>query len=105
MKIDSFVAVTACASGIAHTYMAQSALEKAAEELGIKAKVETQGTIGTENELTKEEIEAADVVIIAADVHVDKSRFVGKRLIEVDTNSVLKNPEEIIMNSYDNSIV
>lgn len=105
MKIDSFVAITACASGIAHTYMAQSALEKAAEELGIKAKVETQGTIGTENELSKEEIEAADVVIIAADVHVDKSRFVGKRLIEVDTNSVLKNPKEIIMNSYNNSLV
>lgn len=56
MEVKKFVAITACASGIAHTYMAQSALEDAAKELNIEAKVETQGTIGTENELTAEEI-------------------------------------------------
>lgn len=84
------VGVTACAAGIAHTYMAQAALEKAAEELGYDVKVETQGTIGTENALNDQEIREADVVIIAADVNVDKARFVNKRLVEIDTNSVLK---------------
>ena len=85
------VGVTACAAGIAHTYMAQAALEKAAEELGYDVKIETQGTIGTENALNDQEIRDADVVIIAADVNVmTKARFVNKRLVEVDTNSVLK---------------
>lgn len=105
MEVKKFVAITACASGIAHTYMAQSALEDAAKELNIEAKVETQGTIGTENELTAEEIKNADVVIIASDITVDKSRFVGKKLVEVDTNTVLKNPKETILNSIKNSTV
>ena len=73
MKI---VGITACAAGIAHTYMAQAAIEEAAKELGIEAKVEAQGTIGTENELTSKEIDEADLVIIAA----DKGRFGGKNL-------------------------
>ncbi|MDQ8566327.1 PTS fructose transporter subunit IIB [Enterococcus faecium] len=77
MKI---VGITACAAGIAHTYMAQAVIEEAAKELGIEAKVETQGTIGTENELTSKEIDEADLVIIAADINIDKGRFGGKNL-------------------------
>lgn len=105
MEVKKIVGITACASGIAHTYMAQSALEDAAKELGIGAKVETQGTIGTENELTPQEIKDADVVIIASDITIDKSRFVGKKLVEVDTNTVLKNPKEVILNSLENANV
>lgn len=102
MKI---VGVTACAAGIAHTYMAQAAIEQAAKELGMEAKVETQGTIGTENELTDEEIKQADLVIIAADISIDKARFIGKKLMEVDTNTVLKNPEEVINDGIQNAPV
>ena len=97
------VGVTACAAGIAHTYMAQAALEKAAEELGYDVKVETQGTIGTENALNDQEIREADVVIIAADVNVDKARFVNKRLVEIDTNSVLKDGQAVIENALANA--
>ncbi|UPO88033.1 fructose-specific PTS transporter subunit EIIC [Niallia sp. Man26] len=105
MAVKFFVAVTGCAAGIAHTYMAQGALEKAAEELGITAKVETQGTIGTENELTEREIEQADVVIIAADIHVDKSRFVGKKILEVDTNQVLKDAKSLIETASEKAVL
>jgi fructose PTS system EIIBC or EIIC component len=105
MAVKNFVAVTGCAAGIAHTYMAQGALEKAAQELGIKAKVETQGTIGTENELTREEIEQADVVIIAADINIDKSRFAGKKVLEVDTNQALKDPKNLILTSLENAVM
>ena len=97
------VGVTACAAGIAHTYMAQAALEKAAEELGYDVKIETQGTIGTENALNDQEIRDADVVIIAADVNVDKARFVNKRLVEVDNNSVIKDGQSIIENALTNA--
>ncbi len=105
MEIKCFVAVTGCAAGIAHTYMAQGSLEKAAAELGITAKVETQGTIGTENELTRAEIEAADVVIIAADIAIDKSRFAGKKIVEVDTNIALKDAKNLILNAIENAVL
>lgn len=86
MKI---VAVTSCSTGIAHTYMAAENLEIAAKEKGYEIKVETQGSIGAENVLTSEEIEAADAVVIAASTTVNKDRFVGKRLIEVDVNEAI----------------
>jgi PTS system fructose-specific IIC component len=102
MKI---VGITACAAGIAHTYMAQAAIEEAAKELGMDAKVETQGTIGTENELTSKEIEEAELVIIAADINIDKGRFGGKKLVEVDTNTVLKDPKKVIQDGLQNASV
>lgn len=102
MKI---VGITACAAGIAHTYMTQAAIEEAAKELGMEAKVETQGTIGTENELTSKEIEEADLVIIAADINIDKGRFGGKKLIEIDTNTALKNPKKVIQDGLKNATV
>ncbi|GMA49654.1 PTS fructose transporter subunit IIBC [Alicyclobacillus contaminans] len=90
------LAVTSCPNGIAHTYMAAEKLSKAAEAMGVDMKVETQGSIGVENELTAEEIAAADGIIIAADKTVDKSRFVGKRLLEVAVSDGIRRPEELI---------
>ncbi|GJM75934.1 hypothetical protein HMSSN036_81500 [Paenibacillus macerans] len=72
------LAITSCPNGIAHTYMAAENLQKAADKLGIDMKVETQGSIGVENQFTEEEIRQADGIIIAADKYVDKSRFIGK---------------------------
>lgn len=86
MKI---VAITSCSTGIAHTYMAAENLEIAAKEKGYQIKVETQGSIGAENVLTSDEIKEADAVIIAASTTVNKERFVGKRLIEVDVNEAI----------------
>lgn len=94
MKI---VGVAACTSGIAHTYIAKQKLEKAAKALGHEVHIETQGTIGTEDELSKEEIKQADVVIIAADIKIGgKERFEGKKVIEIPTNMVIKAPEGLI---------
>ena len=93
MKI---VAVTACPTGIAHTYMAAEQLEKTARKLGHEIKVETQGAMGIENELSQEEIDAADAVIFAADIAVEKAeRFDDKRKIEIPVHAVLKDPEAI----------
>ncbi|EOF56435.1 PTS fructose transporter subunit IIB [Enterococcus hirae] len=94
MKI---VGVAACTSGIAHTYIAKQKLEKAAKALGHEVHIETQGTIGTEDELSKEEIKQADVVIIAADIKIGgKERFEGKKMIEIPTNMVIKAPKGLI---------
>ena len=93
MKI---VAVTACPTGIAHTYMAAEQLEKTAAKLGHAIKVETQGALGIENELSQSDIDAADVAIFAVDVAVEQSeRFARIRKIEVPVQAALKNPEAI----------
>ncbi len=94
MKI---VGIAACTSGIAHTYIAKEKLVTAAKELGDEAYIETQGTIGTEDELTPKQIEEADVVIIAADIKVGgKDRFKGKRVVEVPTHIAIKSPKALI---------
>ena len=94
MKI---VGIAACTSGIAHTYIAKEKLEAAAKELGHEVHIETQGTIGTEDELKKADIEAADVVIIAADIKVGgKERFKGNRVVEVPTHIAIKSPKALI---------
>ncbi|PLR85047.1 PTS fructose transporter subunit IIBC [Bacillus canaveralius] len=90
------LAITSCPNGIAHTYMAAENIQNAAKNLGVEMKVETQGSIGVENELTAEEIEKADGIIIAADKTVDKSRFVGKKLIETGVQEGIHNPEALI---------
>jgi PTS system fructose-specific IIB component len=93
MKI---VGISACTSGIAHTYIAKEKLIKAGQEFGYKVRIETQGTIGTEDELTKEEIMEADLVIIAADIKISgKERFKGKRIIEIPTNIAIKAPKQL----------
>ncbi|WP_314065957.1 PTS fructose transporter subunit IIB [uncultured Vagococcus sp.] len=94
MKI---VGIAACTSGIAHTYIAREKLLKGAESLGHTIHVETQGTIGTENELTSADIAEADVVIIAADIKVSgKERFTDKRVVEIPTSMVIKAPKALI---------
>jgi len=88
MKI---VAVTACPTGIAHTYMAAEQLEKTAKKLGHSIKVETQGAMGIENELTPADIAAADVAIFAADIAVEQvERFGSIRKVEVSVQAALK---------------
>ncbi|WP_207553525.1 fructose-specific PTS transporter subunit EIIC [Teichococcus deserti] len=90
------VGITACPTGIAHTFMAAAALEKAAQQLGYAIKVETQGSVGAKNALTDEEIAAADAVVIAADTGVDRSRFAGKRIVVAGTNDALKDGKGLI---------
>ncbi len=90
------VGITACPTGIAHTFMAAEALRKAAVELGHDIKVETQGSVGAKNQLTPEEIAQADAVVIAADTYVDLSRFGGKRVYETSTKQALKAGKSVI---------
>ncbi|MCM3216395.1 MULTISPECIES: PTS fructose transporter subunit IIB [Bacillati] len=92
----NIVGISACTSGIAHTYIAREKLIKAGQEFGHKVRIETQGTIGIENELTATEIQEADLVIIAADIKVSgKERFKGKRIIEVPTHIAIKAPKQL----------
>ncbi|MEJ2599580.1 MAG: PTS fructose-like transporter subunit IIB [Anaerolineales bacterium] len=93
------VAITSCPTGIAHTFMAAEGIKKAAESLGHKVKVETRGSVGSQNTLTDEEIQQADVVIIAADTKVNKSRFAGKPLYETSTNAAINNGEQVVVNA------
>ncbi|MFD5075995.1 fructose-specific PTS transporter subunit EIIC [Streptomyces sp. NPDC058371] len=90
------LAVTACPTGIAHTYMAAEKLSQAAERLGIDMKVETQGSIGAENVLDDNDVNTADGVIVAADKDVDLSRFAGKRVITVGVAEGIHHPERLI---------
>ncbi|WP_328976777.1 fructose-specific PTS transporter subunit EIIC [Streptomyces canus] len=90
------LAVTACPTGIAHTYMAAEKLAQAAASRGIDMKVETQGSIGAENVLDDNDVSTADGVIIAADKDVDLSRFVGKRVLTVGVAEGIHHPEQLI---------
>jgi len=92
-----FVAVTACPTGIAHTYMAAEQLEKTAKMLGHSIHVETQGAMGVENELPVQAIRDADAVVLAADIEVEKrERFAGKRIVEVTVHEAIKNPKAVL---------
>lgn len=95
------LAVTACPTGIAHTYMAAEALEKAGKKLGYTIKVETNGSGGAKNVLTSKEIDEADGIIIAADKTIETSRFNGKRLISTTVSDGIKKPEELIQKIVD----
>ena len=95
------LAVTACPTGIAHTYMAAEALEKAGEKLGYAVKAETNGSGGAKNLLTKKEIEECDGIIIAADKNVDMARFDGKPVLKVSVSSGINKPEELIQRIID----
>ncbi|MFF3495563.1 fructose-specific PTS transporter subunit EIIC [Streptomyces sp. NPDC002795] len=90
------LAVTACPTGIAHTYMAAEKLQQAADAAGIDMKVETQGSIGAENVLTDNDVRDADGVIIAADKDVDRARFAGKRVLSVGVSEGISHPEQLI---------
>lgn len=87
------IAVTACPSGVAHTYMAAEAIENAAKAKGWEVKVETQGSIGCDNELTAEDVASANVVILTKDIGIkNEERFKGKTIIRVGISDAVKKP-------------
>ena len=93
MKI---VAVTACPTGIAHTYMAAARLEKVAKELGHDIKVETQGALGVENKLSDNDIRQAQVAIFAVDISIEgRDRFKGMKVVEVPLQEAIKDTRAI----------
>ncbi len=92
----NIVAVTACPTGIAHTYMAAEQIEKTAKALGHQIQVETQGAMGIENELSAEDIREADVAIFAIGIGVEqRDRFNGKKIIEVTVQEAIKDPKAV----------
>ncbi|MFQ9063984.1 MAG: fructose-specific PTS transporter subunit EIIC [Eubacterium sp.] len=95
------LAVTACPTGIAHTYMAAEALEKAGEKMGYPLKAETNGSGGAKNVLTKAEIANCDGIIIAADKNVEMARFDGKPVIKTSVSNGINKPEELIQRIVD----
>ncbi|MBR4471805.1 MAG: PTS system fructose-like transporter subunit IIB [Erysipelotrichaceae bacterium] len=91
------LAVTACAAGVAHTFMAAEGIEKAAKERGHEIKVETQGALGIENRITAEEVAAADAVILTKDIPIrERERFDGKKIFNVTSNACIANGPQII---------
>ncbi|MDT2401822.1 fructose PTS transporter subunit IIB [Enterococcus avium] len=94
MKI---VGVSACPTGVAHTYMAQEALEKEGKKRGHEIKIETQGSIGIENEVTEEEAEEADVIILAVSVFIEnEERFEDKLVLNADVNDAISYPAKVL---------
>lgn len=90
------IGISACPAGIAHTYMAKQKMEEGAKHLSFNIKWETQGANGQKNTISKEEIEKADVVIIASDIKLDLTRFIGKRVLVTDTNDAIRNGDKLI---------
>jgi fructose-specific phosphotransferase system IIB component len=91
------VAVTACPTGIAHTYMAAEQLEKTAKSIGHTIQVETQGAMGIENELSSQVIREADAVLFAVDIEVEKrERFEGKKILQVSVREAIQNPKGVL---------
>lgn len=95
------LAVTACPTGIAHTYMVAEALEKAGEKLGYPLKAETNGSGGPKNVLTKKEIAECDGIILAADKNVEMARFDGKPVVKASVSNGINKPEELIKKIVD----
>ncbi|QUM79954.1 PTS fructose transporter subunit IIBC [Moritella sp. 5] len=94
------VAVTACPTGVAHTFMAAEALEQEGKRLGHTIKVETRGSVGAKNQLSSAEIAAADIVIIAADIDIDLARFDGKKVYKTSTGLALKKTTQTMDNAF-----
>jgi len=101
----TIIAVTACPTGVAHTFMAAEALTAAAQEAGHHIRVETQGSVGAQDPLTDEEIKAADVVILACDIEVDPSRFAGKPVWRTSTGAALKKPADTVRAALSDAVV
>jgi fructose PTS system EIIBC or EIIC component len=98
---QKILAVTACPTGIAHTYMAADSLKAKAKEMGVNLKVETNGSSGIKNELSKKDIEEADAIIVAADKQVEMERFNGKHVIQVPVAQAIRKPKELIQQALD----
>ncbi|MEZ8741598.1 PTS fructose transporter subunit IIBC [Photobacterium swingsii] len=94
------VAITACPTGVAHTFMAAEALEEEGQRLGHHIKVETRGSVGAKNQLTEDEIADADLVIIAADIEIDMARFSGKKVYKTSTGLALKKTKQEFENAF-----
>ncbi|MBQ9329022.1 MAG: PTS fructose transporter subunit IIB [Solobacterium sp.] len=91
------LAVTACAAGVAHTFMAAEGIEKAAKERGHEIKVETQGALGIDNRITPEEVKEADAVILTKDIPIrERDRFEGKKIFNVTSTACITNGPKII---------
>ena len=90
------VAITACPTGIAHTYMAAEKLRNVGKELGYEVRVETQGTTGAQDALTAREIAEADGIILAVDKEIDESRFAGKAVLKVNVGQAIREPQKIM---------
>jgi len=103
--MSKIVAVTACPTGIAHTYMAAESLKVGAQKLGHEIKVETMGSSGVENQLTEGDIAQADIVIIAADTNVDTSRFAGKPIYSTSTGMAIKDGAAVIKEALKSATV
>ena len=97
-----FLGVTACPSGVAHTYMAAEALQKAAEKKGIEMKVETQGSIGAANVISEADVQSADAVILTTDMPIlHEERFKGKPIVRVSTTDCIKRADAILVKIID----
>jgi PTS system fructose-specific IIC component len=94
------ISITSCPTGIAHTFMAAEGVKKGAEALGHEVKVETQGSVGSQNKLTEEDIKRADLVLIAADTKIDKSRFMGKPLYETSTKAAIHDGAGVVETAF-----
>jgi fructose-specific PTS system IIB-like component len=91
------LAVTACPSGVAHTYMSAEALQQACEKVGVEIKVETQGSIGRENIITKDDVENCDAIILTKDMPIiEEERFNGKPILKVGVSQAIKQADAII---------
>ena len=102
--MKKLLGVTGCPTGIAHTYMAEEALKEAAEKLGAEMKVETNGAVGVENELTAEDIAECDGIIVACDKNLDMDRFNGKPVIEVPVSDGISKAEELVQKMLDGNV-
>jgi len=100
-----FVAITACPTGVAHTFMAAEALQQGAEKLGYEIEVETQGSVGAKNILSPQAIAEADIVILATDIEVNTDRFVGKRVYRCSTGFALKQTDKAFAEAISNAQV
>ncbi len=100
---QKILAITGCAAGIAHTFMAAESIEVTAKDMGYDVKVETHGTIGVENEFTAKEIQEADVIIIAADIDVSLDRFVDKRVLKTTVKAPIENAEAVIKQALESA--
>ncbi len=104
-QVKKIVAITACPTGVAHTFMAAEALEEEGKRRGHQIKVETRGSVGAKNQLTDQEIADADLVIIAADIDVPLGRFNGKKLYKTNTGPALKKTEQEMDKAFNEATI
>lgn len=101
----NIIGITSCPAGVAHTYLAEESLIKSGQSLGHNVRVETQGTVGAENVLTEAEINQADLLIVAADVKIDLSRFIGKRIYQTTVKEPVKDGIKVIETAIEKATV